>query len=170
MMATHNHSDHCGGLPFVIKHFEVGEFWSGTSVSAEVQNELNTKKVPQRTLAAGDVITLPGPVIITVLSPDGSVHAASGCDESSVNEQSLVFRLSYGTFSMIFCDDAGFDAEQRMLSGQNALQSTVLKVGHHGSQYSTSEAFLERVHPGCRLFLRVPETGSASLRYGRSSC
>ena len=151
MIATHDHPDHSGGLPFVIKNFPVGEFWSVPSVSGSIQNELNVKHIPQRTLFAGDNITLPGPVTITVLSPARSAQNASERDEASVNEQSLVFRLCYGRFSMIFCADAGFAAEQIILAGQNELQSTVLKVGHHGSRFSTSEEFLEKVRPRLAL-------------------
>ena len=66
---------------------------------------------------------------------------------SSVNEQSLVFRLVYGEFSMIFCADAGFEAEEQMIDGRYMPNSTILKVGHHGSRYSTSEEFLSRVKP-----------------------
>ncbi len=147
MIATHDHPDHSGGLPFVIKNFAVGEFWSGTDVTTEIQAELERKHVPRRALVAGDVITLPGPTIVTVLSPVRSNRAMAGRDELSVNEQSLVFRLSYGNFSMIFCADAGFEAELGMIGRQHELASTVLKVGHHGSRFSTSPAFLERVHP-----------------------
>jgi competence protein ComEC len=164
MIATHDHPDHSGGLPFIIKNFTVGEFWSGTDVSAEIQRELDDKKVLQRTVAAGDMITLPGPVIITVLSPARSVYSVDGSDETSVNEQSLVFRLSYGTFSMIFCADAGFEAEQRMLAGRYDLKSTVLKVGHHGSRYSTSEEFIERVRPSLALI-----SAGAGNRFGLPS-
>lgn len=164
MIATHDHPDHSGGLPFVIKNFTVGEFWSGAEVSAVILSELKKSGVPQRTLAAGDVITLPGPVVVTVLSPAGSERVSAGSDESSVNEQSLVFRLSYGDFSMIFCADAGFGAEQRMLAGRHDLKSTVLKVGHHGSRYSTSEKFLERVRPRLALI-----SAGAGNRFGLPS-
>lgn len=164
MIATHDHPDHSGGLPFVIKNFPVGEFWSGTEVSAEIQQELDKIKVPQRKIAVGDVIRLPGPVIITVLSPAGSARGAADSDEANVNEKSLVFRLSYGSFSMIFCADAGFEAEQLMLSGRYDLKSTVLKVGHHGSRYSTSEAFLERVQPSLALI-----SAGAGNRFGLPS-
>lgn len=164
MIATHDHPDHSGGLPFIIKNFPVGEFWSGTGVSAEIRKELDKRKVPQRTVAVGDVIRLPGPVIITVLSPAGSVRDGADNDETSVNEKSLVFRLSYGSFSMIFCADAGFEAEQLMLAGQCDLESTVLKVGHHGSRYSTSEAFLERVQPSLALI-----SAGAGNRFGLPS-
>jgi competence protein ComEC len=163
MIATHNHPDHSGGLPFVIKNFTVGEFWSVPDVAAEVQRELIKRAVRQRTLAAGDVITLPGPVTVTFLSPARSLQTVEN-DESSANEQSLVFRLSYGAFSMIFCADAGFEAEQVMLAGPNELQSTVLKVGHHGSRYSTSEEFLKRVSPEVALI-----SAGAGNRFGLPS-
>jgi competence protein ComEC len=48
---------------------------------------------------------------------------------------------------MLFAADAGFAAEQRIMSGGYELESTVLKVGHHGSRYSTSREFLGRVNP-----------------------
>jgi competence protein ComEC len=147
MIATHDHPDHSGGLPFVIKNFPVGEFWSGTDISADVTDELNKKQTPVRTLVAGDVIDLPGPVSLKVLSPYRTAQSLTYGDEMSANERSLVFRLSYGNFSMIFCADAGFEAEERMIKGGETLKSKVLKVGHHGSRYSTSEAFLERVNP-----------------------
>lgn len=164
MIATHDHPDHSGGLPYVIKNFIVGEFWSGTKVSEDIIRELDSKMVPQRTLVAGDVITLPGPVSITVLSPAESVENAAEGDESSVNEQSLVFRLSYGSFSMIFCADAGFEAEQRMLDSRYDLKSSVLKVGHHGSRFSTSEKFLARVSPELALI-----SAGAANRFGLPS-
>lgn len=161
MIATHNHPDHSGGLPFVIKNFTVGEFWSGKNVLAEVQRELDKKKVPQRTVAAGDILTLPGSVTIKMISPSGSAKTIVGRDEMSENEQSLVFRLSYGSFSMIFCADAGFEAEGRMLAGGNELKSTVLKVGHHGSRFSTSAEFLKRIHPQLALI-----SAGAGNRFG----
>ena len=164
MIATHDHPDHSGGLPFILKNFTVGEFWSGTNASADIQKVLTNKKMVQRTIAAGDVFSLPGPVRLTVLSPANSGHEAAEGDETSVNEQSLVFRLSYGAFSMIFCADAGFEAEQRMLAGYNELKSTVLKVGHHGSRFSTSEEFLERVHPELALI-----SAGAGNRFGLPS-
>jgi competence protein ComEC len=69
----------------------------------------------------------------------------------SLNEDSLVFRLVYGSFSMLFTADAGFPAENRICADGTDLRSTVLKVGHHGSRYSTSEEFLRRVAPDLAL-------------------
>jgi competence protein ComEC len=117
--------------------------------------------VRRRTLAAGDVITLPGPVRLTVLSPAASQHNGDDNSEANVNEQSLVFRLSYGAFSMLFCADAGFEAEQRMLDDHAELKSSILKVGHHGSRFSTSEQFLDHVRPQIALI-----SAGAGNRFG----
>lgn len=151
MIATHDHPDHSGGFPFIIKNFPVGEFWSGPGVFSEIESELKQRGVVRRTVVAGDVITLPGPVVITVMSPFAALPAGVDSKESDVNEQSLVFRLSYGSFSMLFCADAGLIAEQQILSSRYDVASTVLKVGHHGSRFSTSEHFLDRVHPDLAL-------------------
>ena len=164
MIATHEHPDHSGGLPYIIRNLPVGAFWSIANVTTEIRSELAKKRLLQRTIAAGDVISLPGPVTITVLSPARSAPVNEGSDESNVNEESLVFRLSYGSFSMIFCADAGFEAEQRMLAASRELTSSILKVGHHGSRYSTSEAFLERVNPQIALI-----SAGAGNRFGLPS-
>ena len=151
MIATHDHPDHSGGLPYIIKNFPVGEFWSVADISPEIQKALKNRAVAKRTLAAGEKITLPGPVVISVLSPPQAALGTAADTESSVNEQSLVFHLRYGGFTMIFCADAGFIAEQQILAGNYEVKSTVLKVGHHGSRFSTSAAFLDRVQPEVAL-------------------
>lgn len=161
MIATHDHPDHIGGLPYLVKKFPVGEFWSGSKVPVDIGGELVKRKIPRRSLAAGDIIHLTGGVRIEVLSPDKSVLSALGSDDGSINEQSLVFRISYGSFSMIFCADAGFVAEKLMLAGRSNLRSTVIKVGHHGSRYSLSEAFIDSVKPSLAMI-----SAGASNRFG----
>jgi competence protein ComEC len=161
MIATHEHPDHSGGLPYVIKNFPVEEFISGTTVTSEIQSQLDSKKIPYRAIAAGDEITLPGSVNLKVLSPQKAASPGQSNEELNVNENSLVFRLSYGSFSMLFCADAGFEAEQQMLERKDELQSTALKVGHHGSRYSTSDVFLNRVSPEVALI-----SAGAGNRFG----
>jgi competence protein ComEC len=63
------------------------------------------------------------------------------------NANSVVMRLDYGDFSMLFPGDAEDQSEHRMLTKDLNLQVRVLKVAHHGSKYATSQDFIDRVKP-----------------------
>jgi competence protein ComEC len=169
MISTHDHPDHIGGLAFLAKHFSVGEFWSSSAglvadYSQEIRSVISERHIPVLKLAAGDNIPLSEVVTLKVLSPDRGAVKNSGSDEMDVNEESLVFRLTFGKFSMFFAADAGFSAEQKILSSGYEIESTVLKVGHHGSRYSTSEEFLQRVNPKLALI-----SAGAANRFGLPS-
>jgi competence protein ComEC len=66
---------------------------------------------------------------------------------NTINDNSIAFMLQYKQFRMLFTGDAGVAAEQRFLSEGIDLHADVLKVGHHGSAYSSSPAFIAAVHP-----------------------
>jgi competence protein ComEC len=66
---------------------------------------------------------------------------------NDINENSVAFTLRYRAFCMLFTGDAGAAAEERFLAAGADLRCGVLKVGHHGSAYSSTPAFIERVHP-----------------------
>ena len=158
LVLTHSHPDHIGGLPFVASAMPVGRFWESTAAGVgdlygQLRATLNRRQVPVSSLMAGDKIDLSGGVSLQVLSPRTAMqsHREADVDDMGMNEDSLVFRLVYGSFSMLFMADAGFPGEDRMLADNVDIQSTVLKVGHHGSRYSTSEAFLERVAPSVAM-------------------
>jgi competence protein ComEC len=157
LMLTHSHPDHVGGLPFVAATFPVGRFWESVAGGdgygyGALRASLDLNRVPVRSLAVGDSLTLSGGVRLQVLSPHKPKQPAEfATDDMGLNEDSLVFRLDYGSFSMLFMADAGFPAEGRMLADAANLKATVLKVGHHGSRYSTSEAFLDHVKPKAAL-------------------
>ena len=67
--------------------------------------------------------------------------------KNAINDNSIAFVLRYRSFRMVFTGDAGVTAEQRFLSEGIDLSATVLKVGHHGSAYSSSAEFIQAVHP-----------------------
>lgn len=157
LILTHSHPDHIGGMPFVARTIPVGTFWESVAGGdgdsyGQLRAVLTGNRVPIRQLATGDMITLPGGVALQVLSPRrGLQRRTLTVNDMGMNEDSLVFRLVYGSFSMLFTADAGFPAEDRMLADDVELKATVLKVGHHGSRYSTSEAFLDHVAPRVAL-------------------
>jgi competence protein ComEC len=66
---------------------------------------------------------------------------------NTINDNSVAFILQYKHFRMLFTGDAGVAAEQRFLNEGIDLRADVLKVGHHGSAYSSSPAFISAVHP-----------------------
>ncbi|MCI5901964.1 MAG: DNA internalization-related competence protein ComEC/Rec2 [Blautia sp.] len=80
-----------------------------------------------------------GAVCMKILAPE---KASMGTD---VNEEAMVIELRYGSFSGLFTGDIGQKTEERLLESMG--DADFLKVAHHGSRYSTGEAFLEQVQP-----------------------
>ena len=79
-------------------------------------------------------------VKIEVFLPDEVATMKTG------NELSNVFRISYGDFSVLITGDLDSEGEQELIK-KHKLNSSILKVGHHGSRTSSSEAFLQAVQP-----------------------
>lgn len=181
MILTHSHPDHIGGLSFVARTFPVGSFWEAAPGGwgeqyDQLRAALDRRRVPVRQLAAGDRIPLSAGVTLEVLSPRRTAKGTAKVnDDMGMNDESLVFRLGYASFSMLFTADTGFQTEERMVADGADLRATVLKVGHHGSRYSTSAEFLDRVAPrlalisvgrGNRFGLPSPATTSLLQRRG----
>src|SRR5205085_9697755 len=99
--------------------------------------------------AAGKKYDLGGGAIVTVLAPSDPFFTkeqmkAGGND---TNANSIVLRLDYGDFSMLFMGDAEEQTEARLLGLDLNLAAKVIKLAHHGSKYATSGNFLKRVQP-----------------------
>ena len=79
------------------------------------------------------------------------LHPAEGDFYTDKNAGSLVFRLSYGSFSMLLTGDLEETGEREILENQEELCCDILKAGHHGSRFSTTEEWLQRVQPALTL-------------------
>ena len=88
-------------------------------------------------------------VILTVLAPTEPLFTAEQMKTGGniPNANSIVARLDYGSFSMLLPGDAEEQTEHRLLTKEVNLQATVLKVGHHGSKYASTDDFLKKVKP-----------------------
>jgi competence protein ComEC len=142
---THAHSDHMGGLPAVLRNFHPAELWVGNNPRFGAYNALLDEAanlhVRVRSLRAGDAFTF-GATQVAVLAPFPNYQPGP----VPTNNDSLVLHMTYGATSVMLEGDAEAPIEQAMLAEPN-LQSTLLKVGHHGSVTSTRPEFLARVAP-----------------------
>jgi competence protein ComEC len=142
---THAHSDHVGGLPAVLRNFHPAELWVGNNPLVGAYNDLLIQAVGLhvqiRSLRAGDTLSF-GDSKIAVLAPLRDYQP--GAEPS--NNDSLVMHLAYGATSVMLEGDAEAPIEDAMLA-EPGLESTLLKVGHHGSLTSTRPEFLARVAP-----------------------
>ena len=89
---------------------------------------------------AGEEIWNGGGASLQVLAPNAQSYG-------DLNDYSVVLRLAYGADSFLFTGDAEETSEEEMLSRGYTLSATVLKCGHHGSETSTSQPFLDAVRP-----------------------
>lgn len=143
IVATHVDEDHIGGLSGALNYASVGTAYCPVTTGTTETFQSFVKYLAQR----GKQITVPtagetfalGGAQVQILGP---LHRA----EDS-NDNSIVLKVSFGATSFLFTGDAERAEEQDLLNAGVNLQSTVLKVGHHGSDTSTSYPFLRAVAP-----------------------
>jgi competence protein ComEC len=144
MVLTHPDRDHCGGLLDLVDYLEVDELWVAPGQPAGCARELLQRPGPSlRVLWAGEERQI-GDWHLRALGPD---PGRGGSD----NGRSLVLMAAANGGRALLTGDIEADAERRLLANGEALAADLLKVGHHGSQTSTSPPFLARVRPRLAL-------------------
>jgi competence protein ComEC len=151
---SHAHSDHIGGLPAVLRNFRPAELWIGNNPrSADyvaLLAEAAALHVRVRAFRSGDAFSF-GPTRVSVLAPFSNYQPGP----VPTNNDSMVLRVSYRATSVLLEGDAESPVEDAMVAQSNlpghALQSSLLKVGHHGSLTSTRPEFLAAVSPQCAV-------------------
>ena len=167
VIESHPDADHIAGLVDVLARYHVGAFIEpgipdSTATSKALEQEVADEKIPHYIARRGMLLDLGGGAYLQILFPDYDV---SHLPSTKTNEGAIVARLIYGKTSVMLTADAPFSTEDHLLAlDGGGLQSDILKVGHHGSKYSTGSAFVAAVHPS----LAVISVG-ANNKYGHPS-
>ena len=142
VIGTHPHEDHIGGLDDVIENFNIETFYmpdviTTTKTFEDVLDVLGEKNMSLSIPKTNATFKL-GDATVKVLYVGTE-------EESDLNNTSIVLKVTYQNISFLFTGDASAKVEEQL--SKSDLQSTVLKVGHHGSSTATNEEFLNTVNP-----------------------
>ena len=147
VVESHPDKDHIGGLPEVVSRYRVALFLepgiqSDNVIDDELKKRISDKNIPIILARRGMKINFGDGVEILILFPDRDI---SGWD---TNDASIVAKLSLGEKSFLLTGDSTKKAEFILLGlNQEILESSVLKLGHHGSRTSTSLLYAEAISP-----------------------
>ncbi len=140
VIMTHPDDDHIGGLSALAGRYSVGE-WLMTGATADTESWARVAALasPRVPAVAGTTIRLSGETRLDILWP----HTDTPLDPKDTNRASVVTRLSVAGHTFLLTGDLPAAEEWELHPGH----ADVLKVGHHGSKYSTSDVFLSEVRP-----------------------
>ncbi len=141
VFATHPHEDHIGGMDDIINNFKIDNYYMSNKLSTtktfmDVLDALDGRNLKYTVPNKGDTLKL-GDANIKVIYP--------GDDKSNINDSSIVLKITYGKNSFLLTGDATSNVERKIYNED--IKSDVLKVAHHGSSYSSTDVFLDRVKP-----------------------
>lgn len=144
VIGTHPHEDHIGGLDAVIDAFEVEtvlmpDVEADTVTYSDVIDSINNKGLAITRPEYGDEYTL-GDAKFTILAPNSDNY-------SDVNNYSIVILLEYRDTKTLLTGDAEVESEEEILAKEIDIDADLLKLGHHGSDSSTSQEFFDAVSP-----------------------
>ena len=135
----------------------INAFYDEYKAAVEASGAQHDKAEP------GKKYDLGGGAFLTVLAPNEPLFTKEQMKTggNDLNANSIVLRLDYGDFTMLFMGDAESQAEERLLGKDLDLKAKVIKIAHHGSKYATSDHFLKRVQPEAAII-----SDGAWNRYG----
>jgi len=141
IVATHPHEDHIGGLDNIINEFQIKTIYmpdaiTTTKTFTEVLDAIENKSLTYNVPKINETFSL-GEATFKVIY--------TGTDTSDLNNTSIILKLEFGNTTFLLTGDATSETEKLIL--KQDIKADILKLGHHGSRYSSSDEFLERVNP-----------------------
>lgn len=142
VIGTHPHTDHIGGLEEVINTFDIGSIYmpraSSTSKTYEdLLTTISSKGLKVKTAKSGVVVLDEDNLKLEFIAPNSDSY-------SELNNYSAVLKLTYLDNTFLFMGDAETLSEEEITS---EIKADVIKVGHHGSDSSSSLEFVKKVSP-----------------------
>lgn len=150
LLITHNHTDHMGGVDVITKDFTVKTFVIPDLEYTDERTDKMDRAAENVKAAGGEVITAKKGTDVTVGEFSIEVLGAY-YGEKDENDRSIVAMAKIGKWKFLFTGDAQEPAERRLMADGARLKCDVLKVGHHGSMYGTTEEFLEAASPSLAM-------------------
>lgn len=153
IVGTHPHEDHIGGLDDIINNFEIENIYLPDVITTTKTFEDVIDAIANKDLE----ITIPEIDSDLTLGESNINVIYTGTDEKDLNNSSIVLKLTFGNNSFLFTGDATKEVEKSILDKN--IDIDVLKIGHHGSAYSTSNEFLLKTTPSYAI-ISVAEKNS----------
>ena len=143
LIITHGDEDHIGGSITLINNFQVknvilnkGTF---TDIEKELIKNLNKKKIPYQ-------------ININKISlSNHTIYLLNNTKYNNENDNSIITYFTYQKYKFLYMGDASITTEDNLLENYNLNNISILKVGHHGSNTSSSKDFISQINPSISL-------------------
>ena len=141
VIGTHAHEDHIGGMDDIINNFKIDNFYMPNAITTtatfeDVLDALAKNNVKLETPEIDSSFTLNTSRIDILYT---------GTDTTNLNNTSIICKLTYGNNKFLFMGDAPTSSEDKIINKD--ISANVIKIGHHGSSYSSGKKFLKTVNP-----------------------
>lgn len=184
IVCTHPHADHIGGMADVVNSFDIGKIYMPKAVSdtKTFENLLTTIQDNGMTINTAKA----GMNILSSENYDYSVDiiAPISIEYDDLNNYSVVLKITYGDNKFLYMGDAEKEVENELLENNSDIKADVIKVGHHGSNTSSSYDFVNAVsadyavisvgrdndygHPHSKIIKRWKNSGAEICRTDES--
>ncbi len=151
LMISHFDADHCQAVIAILNSLKVKNIIISKQAEKvdnyeKIMETVAKKKINIMVVKRGEVIKVDNNVEIKIVYPESKLYF------DDINSNSIVAKLKYNKFTMLFTGDIESKAEERIVNiAKDELRAKILKVAHHGSKTSTTEKFIEAVKPEIAL-------------------